>query len=125
MGYQSVEYWPMYGHDPVLSRVIPGVEKIWDIGMVGNLSATVQRERAPWLARVAQLAERYRVRIAGGVYGEAYTRTINATKITFNRSIRGEMNMRCYEASACGSLLFYEEENEEIRRFYRPERGAR
>ena len=71
--------------------------------MIGNLSATVQRERAPWLARVARLADRCRVRIAGGVYGEEYTRLMNATRITFNRSIRGEMNMRCYEAAACGS----------------------
>src|SRR5437764_6883422 len=46
MGYENVEFWPMYSHDPVLSRVIPGVEKVWDIGMVGNLSAVVQRERA-------------------------------------------------------------------------------
>ena len=50
VGYENVEFWPMYSHDPVLSRVIPDVEKVWDIGMVGNLSAVVQRERAPWLA---------------------------------------------------------------------------
>lgn len=118
MGFQNAEFFPMWGHDPGVSRVIPGVEKRWDIGMVGNLNAQVQRERAGWLARVARLAERYRVRIAGGVYGEEYTRMINATKITFNRSIRGEMNMRCFEAAACGSLLFYDEENEEIRDFF-------
>jgi tetratricopeptide (TPR) repeat protein len=86
--------------------------------MIGNLSPVVQRERAPWLARVARLGDRYRIRIAGGVFGEEYTRLMNATKITFNRSIRGEMNMRCYEAAACGSLLFYDEENEEIREFF-------
>jgi tetratricopeptide (TPR) repeat protein len=126
MGYQNVEYWPMYGHDPLLSRVIPGVEKRWDIGLVGNLSAVVQRERAPWLERVARLADRYRVRIAGGIFNEQYTQMLNATKITFNRAFRitlnntfdGAMNMRCYEAAACGSLLFCEEENEEIRDFF-------
>lgn len=118
MGFEHVGFFPMWGHDPEFSRVMPEVEKVWDIGMLGNLNAQVQRERAPWLARVAQLSDRYRVRIAGGVYGEAYTRMMNATRITFNRSIRGEMNMRCYEAAACGSLLFYEEENAEIRDFF-------
>lgn len=125
MGYENVEFWPMYAHDPVLSRVIPGVEKVWDIGMVGNLSAAVQRERTPWLARVARLANRYRVRIAGGVFNEEYARMINATKITFNHAFKvslnqtlpGAMNMRCYEAAACGSLLFCDEENQEIREF--------
>jgi tetratricopeptide (TPR) repeat protein len=126
MGFDNVEYWPMYGHDPLLSRVIEGVEKEWDIGLIGNLSAVVQRERAPWLARVARLAERYRVRIAGGVFNERYTRMLNATKITFNRAFRiplgdttrGAMNMRSYEAAACGSLLFCEEDNEEVREFF-------
>lgn len=126
MGYDNVEFWPLYSHDPTLSRVIPGVEKVWDIGMVGNMSSVVQRERAPWLARVARLADRYRVRIAGGVFNEEYTRLLNATKITFNytfkiplnRTFLGAMNMRCYEAAACGSLLFCDEDNEEIREFF-------
>src|SRR5207245_4611385 len=61
---------------------------------------------------------RYRLRLAGGGFNEEYTRMMNATRITFNRSIRGEMNMRCYEAAACGSLLFYEEENAKIREFF-------
>jgi glycosyl transferase family 1 len=126
MGYENTEYWPLYAHDPDLFRVIPGVEKVWDIGLVGNLSPTVQRGRAPWLARVARLADRYRVRIAGGVFNEGCARIINATKITFNYTFKipvnhtfdGCLNMRCYEAAACGSLLFCDEENEEIREFF-------
>jgi tetratricopeptide (TPR) repeat protein len=126
MGYQNAEYWPLYAHDPVQARVIANTEKVWDIGMVGNLSPVVQRERAPWLARVARLADRYRVRIAGGVFNEDYARMLNATKITFNytfkvrpnRALLGAMNMRCYEAAACGSLLFCDEDNEEIREFF-------
>jgi tetratricopeptide (TPR) repeat protein len=75
---------------------------------------------------VARLADRYRVRLAGGVFNEEYARMINATKITFNytfkvhlnQTLLGAMNMRCYEAAACGSLLFCDEENEEIREFF-------
>jgi hypothetical protein len=92
--------------------------------MVGNLSTIVQRERAPWFAHVAALADRYRVRIPGGVFNEEYVRLLNSTKITFNRTVNGSMNMRCFEAAACGSLLFCEEENEEVRDFLEPGRGC-
>lgn len=86
--------------------------------MIGNLNHDVQRERARWLYRLAKLGDRWRVRIAGGVYGDEYIRLLNQSKITFNRSIRREFNMRCYEAAACGSLLLYDEENEEIRDYF-------
>ena len=79
MGHGNAEFWPMWGHDPEFTTVLPGVPKHWDIGMIGNLNPVVQRERAPWLARVARLADRFRVRIAGGVHGEEYVRTLNAT----------------------------------------------
>jgi tetratricopeptide (TPR) repeat protein len=118
LGYDRVEYWPMWGHDPSRFRVIPGLEQTWDITMVGNLNQEIQRERARWLYRLAKLSDRRRLRIAGGVYGEDYIRLLNQSKITFNRAIRKEFNMRCYEAAACGSLLFYDEENEEVRDYF-------
>ena len=67
--------------------------KVYDVTIVGNLNHEVQRERSRWLARIAQLSDRYNVRILGGIYGEEYTRVLNQSKITFNRSIRGEMNI--------------------------------
>jgi len=118
LGYEKAEYWPMWGHDPRRFRLIPGEERIWDVTMIGNLNPEVQRERARWLYRLAGLGDRWRIRIAGGVHGEDYIRMLNQSKITFNRSIRREFNMRCYEAAACGSLLFYEEENEEVRDYF-------
>lgn len=118
LGHSHVEYWPMWGHDPRRFQVIPGSERVWDITMIGNLSSDIQRERACWLYRLAKLSDRWRIRIAGGLYGEDYLRMLNQSKITFNRSIRREFNMRCYEAAACGSLLFYDEENEEARDYF-------
>lgn len=118
LGHERVEYWPMWGHDPRRFEWMPEVERVWDVTMIGNLNHDVQRERARWLYRLAKLGERRRVRIAGGVYGEEYIRMLNQSKITFNRSIRREFNMRCYEAAACGSLLFYDEENEEVRDYF-------
>jgi tetratricopeptide (TPR) repeat protein len=118
LGYERVEYWPMWGHDPRRFYLIPDAKKIWDVSMVGNLSHEVQRERARWLYRLAKLGDRWRIRVADGVYGEDYVLMLNQSKITFNRSIRREFNMRCYEAAACGSLLFYDEENEEVRDYF-------
>src|SRR5262249_61545530 len=43
-----------------------------DVLFVGNLHPAVQRERLPWLARLACLADRWRVRITAGVIGADY-----------------------------------------------------
>ena len=119
-GYDRVAYWPCFAYDPGLYRAIPGLARSYDITFVGNLNHAVQRERASWLHRLALLGRRYRVRIQGGVYGEAYARLLNQSKIVFNRSIRGELNLRAYEATACGALLFLEEDNCEVRDVFRP-----
>ncbi len=86
--------------------------------MIGNFNHAIQWERARWLARVAALSTRYKVVLTSGVYGDEYVRLMNRAKIVFNRSIRGEANMRAYEAPACGALMFYEAENREIRDVY-------
>ena len=117
-GYGNVEYFPMFSFDPEVHRPLPDIEKVDDICFIGNLNHAVQRERAQWLKRIAMLSQKYKVIIANGIYGEDYTRLLNQSKIIFNRSIRGEMNMRAYEAPACRTLLFFEEENLEVRNFY-------
>lgn len=117
-GYSNVEYFPMFSFDPEVHRPLPDIEKVYDICFIGNLNHAVQRERAQWLKRIAMLSQKYKVIIANGIYGENYTRLLNQSKIIFNKSIRGEMNMRAYEAPACCTLLFFEEENLEVRNFY-------
>ena len=114
-GFDRVAHVKLYGFEPALHRRLPDVAKTYDVGFVGNLNPEVQRERTPLLARLAGLSERYRVSLQTGLYGEDYARAVNQAKITFDYSIRGEMNMRAYEAPACGSLLFLEEENREVR----------
>jgi len=117
-GYSNVDHALLFGFDPQAHYRMIGMEKIYDVSIVGNLNHDVQRERSQWLGRIAKLSERYNVRILTGLYGEEYTRVLNQSRITFNRSIRGEMNMRAYEAPACGSLLFYERENQEVHDIY-------
>jgi tetratricopeptide (TPR) repeat protein len=110
-----VDAWPAFSFDRALHRREPRVERDIDVLFVGNMNPEIQYERAPWLGRLARLAERHRVVLASGVYGEAYAALLRRARIVWNRSIRGEMNMRAYEAPACGALLLMEEENLEVR----------
>lgn len=91
-----------------------------DVLFVGNTSAPVQRERLPWLGRLARVSERWRVEIHTGVYGDDYRELLSRARIVFNRSIRGECNLRVFEAISAGAMLFQEEENREIRAYLQP-----
>lgn len=100
---------------------IPGVPRDIDIGFCGNLNPTVQKERAPWLQRVAALgAQGHRSAVVSGLFGVDYGQFLNRCKIVFNRSIRGEMNLRAFEAPRCGAVLFQEEGNTELADFLTP-----
>src|SRR5262249_28482204 len=90
-----------------------------DILFVGNLNPAVQRERLPWLARLARLAERYRVLIEAGVPSAAYRDLLCRARIVFNYSARGASNPRAFEAAACSALLFQEAGNREVPALFR------
>jgi tetratricopeptide (TPR) repeat protein len=85
-----------------------------DVLFAGNLSPAVQRERLPWLARVARLARDRRVALHMGVFGDAYRQLLGRARIVFNRSRHGECNRRVAEAVAAGALLFQEADNREV-----------
>ncbi|HLJ56276.1 MAG TPA: glycosyltransferase, partial [Chthonomonadaceae bacterium] len=118
LGFTSVVSAPLWSFDPDLHRCIPGIERDIDILMIGNLNPDIQHDRGRWLARIARLSRRFRVLVTSGVFGEEYVRLMNRARIVFNRSIRGEINMRAYEAPACGALLFNERENRAIGELY-------
>jgi tetratricopeptide (TPR) repeat protein len=90
-----------------------------DILFVGNLHPAVQGERLPWLARLAQLGTHRKVGIFQGVVDEAYRQLLRRARIVFNRSIRGECNLRTFEAAAAGALLFQEAGNLEVPAYFR------
>jgi hypothetical protein len=118
-----VRYWCQYAHKRPFHRLWPdvGVRHI-DIGFAGNLNPAVQRERAPWIERVRRLADRgVGVDVRSGIVGEAYGRFLNRCRIGWNRSIRGEMNLRAFEIPACGALLLMERENLEVKDFFVPD----
>ncbi|MBY0456023.1 MAG: glycosyltransferase, partial [Gemmataceae bacterium] len=95
-------------------------ERDIDLLFVGNVNPHVQGERLPWLGRLAGLADRFAVVIAAGVFGADYRALLGRAKLAFNRSIRGECNLRALEAAAAGAVLLQEAENDEVPDYLTP-----
>jgi hypothetical protein len=123
LSFEDVRYWCQYAQKRPSHRIYDDVTtRDIDVGFAGNLNPSVQRERSGWIARVSQLAARgVGVEVRQQVHGEDYGRFLNRCKIGWNRSIRGEMNLRAFEVPACGALLLMEDSNLEVRDFYVPD----
>jgi tetratricopeptide (TPR) repeat protein len=93
--------------------------KKYDISFLGSLNHDVQVERGKYLYRVSLLSQKYNVLIHTGLEGKAYNQLMANSKITFNRSIRGELNFRVFEAFLAKSLLFLEDTNQEYQYFFK------
>ena len=106
-------YTPLYGFDPNTHKYL-NLEREVDIGHVGDVNPALQKERVNMMCRAAALSDDFKVQFDTGVFGDAYVELLNKTRITLNHTLRKEMSMRCYEAPACGSLLFCEETNQEV-----------
>ena len=101
---------------------MPEVVRDLDIAFAGNLNPAVQRERAAWLTRLQDLGRGgLAVETRSGIFGADYGRLLNRARIGFNRSIRGEMNLRAFEVPACGAVLLMEASNLEVRDFLVPD----
>lgn len=123
LSFQDVRYWCQFAQKRAFHRRFDDVEaRDIDIGFVGNLNPAVQRERAPWIERVRNLSQRgIRSDVQQGICGADYGRFLNRCRIGWNRSIRGEMNLRAFEVPACGALLMMERSNLEVRDFLVPD----
>jgi hypothetical protein len=103
---------PLYGFDPEVHRRLPDCEKIFDVSHVGDLNPYLHDRRVQALACAAEeLGEGRVVRYLSGLEPDNYVWVLNQSRITINHALRGEASMRCFEAPACGSLLFCEEDN--------------
>lgn len=122
LSFGDVRYFCQYSFKRPFHRRYDDVAgRDLDVAFAGNLNPEVQRERAPWIERVRGLAGRgLQVTVQSGVHGAGYGRLLNRTRIGWNRSIRGEMNLRAFEVPACGALLFQERENLEVAEFLQP-----
>jgi hypothetical protein len=89
-----------------------------DVLYVGSLHPAEQRERLPWLRRAILAAgDRSRFLIRTAASRREYLELLGRSRILFNRSVRGECNLRVFEAAATGALLFQEAENAEVQRY--------
>lgn len=122
LSFARVEAFCQFTFKERFHRIFPGCERTTDIGFAGNLNPVVQRERLPFVHRLLALRSRgLTVDVRTGIFGEGYGRFLNGVRIGWNRSIRGEMNLRAFEVPACGALLFMERENLEVRDHFVPD----
>ncbi|MBP8129721.1 MAG: glycosyltransferase family 1 protein [Candidatus Hydrogenedentes bacterium] len=105
---------PLYSHRTLVHRPL-GMERDIDILFLGNLNHAIHRARGKVLEMAGRLSDDYRVVIDEGHPPEAYARGLNRARVAVNYAVRHEMNLRCFEAPACGALLFLEAENLEAR----------
>lgn len=90
--------WLPLACDPEVHRPHP-VPKAYDFSFVGH---EFPGERAGLLAA---LRARFPTHFVGRAYFDEMARVYSASRTTFNRSVRDDVNMRVFEAAACGSLL--------------------
>jgi tetratricopeptide (TPR) repeat protein len=89
-----------------------------DVLYVGSLHPAEQRERLPWLRRAILAAgDRSHFLIHTAASRPEYLELLGRSRILFNRSVRGECNLRVFEAAATGALLFQEAENAEVQQY--------
>lgn len=117
-GIDHVEWWPAYGHSPNQCQR-RNEAPLFDVTFIGRLNFHSHRTRSRYLAKLTLLKEQYRVRIARDIHGPDYFEALARSRIVVNDGVRGEMNMRAYEATACGTLLFMHANNLEISEFLR------
>ena len=117
-GIEHVEWWPAYGHSSTKCKRRNDAP-LYDVTFIGQLNFHSHRTRSRYLAKLTHLAEHYRVRIARDLHGPDYFEALSRSRIVVNDGVRAEMNMRAYEATACGALLFMHGDNLEIGEFLR------
>lgn len=96
-GVASAAWLPL-ACDPEFHRP-HDVPKRYDVAFVGNV---FPGPRADLLALVRR---RFRDTFVGNAYFEDMARAYSAARTVFNRSLANDVNMRVFEALACGSLL--------------------
>jgi len=90
--------------DPRRHRPDWDAEPERDVGFLGNFNDAIQHERNRWLGRLTRLRPGLRVELGSGLFGADYVRFVQRSKITFNFSLTGDVNMRSFEAPACGTM---------------------
>ncbi|MGE3726532.1 MAG: glycosyltransferase [Candidatus Sericytochromatia bacterium] len=113
-GIQNSAFAACYSYDPSRYFPLPETVRDIDISFIGRFNLPLYPQRNPILTQLLALAPKYKLCIRDNVYNAEYNQILNRSKIMLNWSVRGEMNLRAYEAARCGALLFSEEGNLDI-----------
>lgn len=119
-GFKRVAWWPSYGFSSAQFYPDPGAQKRWDLTFIGSLNPDTHPERLRLLSQLAPLAKTHRICLRDQVYGAEYLQILQQSRLVFNHALRGEMNLRAYQAPAAGALLLQESGNLEIQRCLKP-----
>jgi hypothetical protein len=90
--------------EPEAHRPDWDAEPLRDVGFLGNFGDALQARRNRWLERVARMDPALRIDLGTGRFGADYARWLQTSRITFNYSLTGDVNMRSFQAPACGSM---------------------
>ncbi len=96
-GVESAIWLPLACDPEIHSK--HDLPKQFDVAFVGNLFPGPRAELLELIRRT------YPSTFAGNAFFEDMARTYSSARTVFNRSIRNDINMRVFEALACGSLL--------------------
>jgi FkbM family methyltransferase len=96
-GLESASWLPL-ACDPDFHRR-HALPKLYDVAFVGNVFA------GPRAELLEQIQRRYPNSFVGKCFFEEMAKTYSQARVVFNRSVLNDINMRVFEALACGSLL--------------------
>ncbi|MCA8944246.1 MAG: glycosyltransferase [Planctomycetes bacterium] len=120
-GFADVREFVQFSFKAPSHHVYPDETRAVDVAFAGNLNPSIHGTRGEFLDRLLTLRERgLDIEVRSGIHGEGYGRMLSRAKVGFNRSVRGEMNLRAFEIPACGTALLMESSNREIREFFEP-----
>lgn len=94
-------FWLPLAADPEIHKPYL-TEKKFDIGFVGAKNPKTHPERTKLLNC---LEAKYNLVINSNAYGGEMAKIYSSSKIGFNKSLRGDLNMRVFEIMSCGTML--------------------
>lgn len=94
--------WLPLAADPAVFAPHEG-PRVFDVGFVGNALPGLHEARRHLLSRLVACCER--VLVARGAWREEVARELARCRLVFNRSLHEDVNMRVFEALACGRPL--------------------
>ena len=116
-GIQGYIPWQFANASPVRQK------KEYDVAITGTLSNHFYRQRGQYVWRLLKLAKRYKVFAGRMPTLEGGFDVMKQAKIVIHcPSIQGGVNLRPFEAIACGALLLHEEGDRSVEEFFEPDK---